>query len=669
MAEGRVGDTMESDNKDETFTCILCGKAELSEDEMKFHIMVEHIEENVCCPFCDQNCLTPEKLNCHINDEHMDLLSPVNRDSDEFPEASGTNGEMVIDKSDTEFDNIESSKVIINYVNDSDSSEQGNPHEDGSRTIVKQNEKNIESSQINSQDDVTSKIDVKRSKLYLDVPKSFNGAQQRRNKSSAGSEDTQTGPVVSLATPDHTFHCPICSYSTNSEVLIQQHVNRDHRDILSPMKAQEHAMSEDKYDMLYSCPICGMSFDTPRTLELHINSKHVDILSPNSCNKQQPTTPGAQSASSGENGDLLYCPVCDQEFGDTLTLSAHVDGHFSAEQTPVAEMSDALLAEELQRCETASVSREKKDFQMLQAMYGMDEKASYKQQYEKSLERAVWKGDLTISEFYQQKTRLQASDMNGVDDGHSCTRGIIPHLQQFYRKCPGFVNQAWLCSAVDHYSGSYGDKGWGCGYRNLQMLLSSLSSDPNFCKVLFNGRPLIPSIPKIQRLIEAAWEKGFDKQGCEQLGGRVANTRKWIGATEIVATLSSLKMKCQLIDFHSPSGPDGTHPKLFQWVKEYFSRPGAFKPPLYLQHQGHSRTIVGYEEMRDKTGRLLIFDPSTPKKQMIQFTGFINGNMMRTLRRNINGLRAKQYQLVAVVAVLSDKEYEESKVMKSERIS
>ncbi len=55
---------------------------------------------------------------------------------------------------------------------------------------------------------------------------------------------------------------------------------------------------------------------------------------------------------------------------------------------------------------------------------------------------------------------------------------------------------------------------------------------------------MIPSIPKIQRLIETAWEKGFDKQGCDQLGGRVVNTRKWIGATEIVATLSALKMKC-----------------------------------------------------------------------------------------------------------------------------
>jgi hypothetical protein len=54
---------------------------------------------------------------------------------------------------------------------------------------------------------------------------------------------------------------------------------------------------------------------------------------------------------------------------------------------------------------------------------------------------------------------------------------------------------------------------------------------------------VIPSIPKIQQLIEAAWAKGFDQQGREQLGNKVTNTTKWIGATEIAASLYSLKVK------------------------------------------------------------------------------------------------------------------------------
>ena len=76
---------------------------------------------------------------------------------------------------------------------------------------------------------------------------------------------------------------------------------------------------------------------------------------------------------------------------------------------------------------------------------------------------------------------------------------------------------------------------------------------------------------------------------------------------------------------------------------------------------GHSRTIIGVEELKDGSCRLLIFDPSCSRKQMQQFVGDVNSinvNLMRTLRRTLHSMRAKQYQLVAVVGVLTDKEYE-----------
>ena len=80
----------------------------------------------------------------------------------------------------------------------------------------------------------------------------------------------------------------------------------------------------------------------------------------------------------------------------------------------------------------------------------------------------------------------------------------------------------------------------------------------------------VPSISRLQGLIEEAWAKGYDVQGCEQLGKKLVNTRKWIGATEIVAFLTSHNVKTELLDFHTPSAKDGTHPKLFQWVVDYF---------------------------------------------------------------------------------------------------
>lgn len=100
------------------------------------------------------------------------------------------------------------------------------------------------------------------------------------------------------------------------------------------------------------------------------------------------------------------------------------------------------------------------------------------------------------------------------------------------------------------------------------------------------SRSSMPSISRLQQHVEWAWRQGFDVQGCDQLGGKLFNTRKWIGATEVVTFFSSLRIRCQLADFHRPTAPDGSHPEMFNWVLQYFQKNEEFKPPLYLQHQG-----------------------------------------------------------------------------------
>lgn len=101
------------------------------------------------------------------------------------------------------------------------------------------------------------------------------------------------------------------------------------------------------------------------------------------------------------------------------------------------------------------------------------------------------------------------------------------------------------------------------------------------------SRTAMPSISRLQMMVEAAWAQGFDVQGAEQLGCKLNNTRKWIGATEIVTVLSWLRINCQLVDFHRPT-QGGGHPELFNYVLQYFEEPRAHTPPLYLQHQGDS---------------------------------------------------------------------------------
>ncbi len=67
------------------------------------------------------------------------------------------------------------------------------------------------------------------------------------------------------------------------------------------------------------------------------------------------------------------------------------------------------------------------------------------------------------------------------------------------------------------------------------------------------------------------------------------------------------------------------------------------------------------EEQRDGAMRLLLFDPSCNRRQMAAFHEEINANLMRTVRRTLHSMRAKQYQIVAVVGILTDKEYEVSR--------
>lgn len=113
----------------------------------------------------------------------------------------------------------------------------------------------------------------------------------------------------------------------------------------------------------------------------------------------------------------------------------------------------------------------------------------------------------------------------------------------------GNVQERRLCRpACDHFSATWLDQGWACGYKNFQMLLSSLSNDPKYCERLFGHPPksnaVIPSVSHLQSLIERAWNAGFDSEGREQLNGSLHNSTKWIGPTEIVACLANLNIKC-----------------------------------------------------------------------------------------------------------------------------
>ncbi len=82
--------------------------------------------------------------------------------------------------------------------------------------------------------------------------------------------------------------------------------------------------------------------------------------------------------------------------------------------------------------------------------------------------------------------------------------------------------------------------------------------------------------------------------------------------------------RTELIDISikgNQSKPSGV--VLFEFVKKYFENQinsnSRTIHPIYLQHDGHSRTIVGIEEGVDHGLSLIIFDPSTRRNQIEKF--------------------------------------------------
>ncbi|KAK0175732.1 hypothetical protein PV327_009459 [Microctonus hyperodae] len=479
------------------------------------------------------------------------------------------------------------------------------------------------------------------------------------------------------------LECPLCPYTSDNPLQLEEHINRQHFDLTSPSFPPESPPSRDS---VFNCPLCATSFPNSSDLELHVNIEHKDILSP--ANGATSHSDVASSAGS----DTPACPVClSTSFKNNDELTIHIEEHFTKKTTPSPitpdSSCDRLLARDMERREKeVRKLREQREFEMLRAQYGMDNQGNFREQSVTNMQRAVYAGEMSVADFYERQIELKAAEHNGIDDSSSCTRGLVQKVRAVSQACSNVIN-TWMCSTVDHYASTYGDKGWGCGYRNMQMLISSLLQHTGYNELVYRAwssvaggvgnsmdnnplRSSMPSISRLQRMIEWAWAQGFDVQGAEQLGGKLVNTRKWIGATEVVTLLSSLRMRCQLVDFHRPTGSDGSHPEMFNWVLQYFQRSDEFKPPLYLQHQGHSRTIMGVEQLRDGSITMLVLDPSHTPSQMGQFNSTSSApGAMRLIRKSMVTMKARQYQVVAVIGTIeNDARYQISKVLRTLRI-
>ncbi|KAG8933309.1 hypothetical protein FRC01_009959 [Tulasnella sp. 417] len=170
-----------------------------------------------------------------------------------------------------------------------------------------------------------------------------------------------------------------------------------------------------------------------------------------------------------------------------------------------------------------------------------------------------------------------------------------------------------------------------------------------------------PGIRNLQKWIESAWKEGYDSIGAQQLKNRLVGTTKWIGTGEIYVAMTWKGIPCELVDFPKSkySRNQDTATALIHWVVEYFSSsttsPSQAPPPsvaqssspedrhnthitmsnhmpIILQHNGHSRTIVGYELTRYGVTNLLIFDPARSIKEPLRKAALASHNRTKKQR-------------------------------------
>ncbi|KAE8721664.1 hypothetical protein F3Y22_tig00015426pilonHSYRG00090 [Hibiscus syriacus] len=157
-----------------------------------------------------------------------------------------------------------------------------------------------------------------------------------------------------------------------------------------------------------------------------------------------------------------------------------------------------------------------------------------------------------------------SSGSNNVDSISSLiglqTRGNYYHVKDglisLLRNCLELEaphnSSVTILSGYDDYFHSVPsiDVGWGCGWRNIQMLSSHLLAHRQEAReVLFGGPGFVPDIAFLQRWLEIAWERGFDPPGAKHFNCKIYGTSHWIGTTECASLFRSFGLCARVVVF------------------------------------------------------------------------------------------------------------------------
>lgn len=87
--------------------------------------------------------------------------------------------------------------------------------------------------------------------------------------------------------------------------------------------------------------------------------------------------------------------------------------------------------------------------------------------------------------YHSEKDKIETKINSVFDDNSTMVKGIVELMEPM--ALGKNITSRYLCSKCNLYTSGFIDRGYGCGYRNTQMLLSCIREDPNLCNIIFNN--------------------------------------------------------------------------------------------------------------------------------------------------------------------------------------
>lgn len=383
---------------------------------------------------------------------------------------------------------------------------------------------------------------------------------------------------------------------------------------------------------VFNCPFCGYKDSVEYSILLHLEVHHSEGKSPFIPDEahdeaHDEARPGVEATVAKEElTEYFQCPV--KSCGEIMHLDRlddHLELHNAEQVGNVAEGSNAgelrsaspESGSQSSPARTPGPSRAKPDVPVGPAPSAppLNTTGDYRIKSSKPVRRL---GKKELGAYYNEERMPRWLEDLLRKRGYKSSQGVIPVLAQLLHQNK-YTQYAYLCHPETQHISKLRNEGSFCGYRNIQMLISYIVGTGTTGAAAFENT--IPSIFQIQDLIENAWDQGIHEDGRTELGV-LRGTRKYIGTPEAQTLFASLGIQWDMQTFKNRPGepPTASENRMYDAVEEYFATApsvnmqskvrNTMRPPIYLQHQGHSMTIIGIERQPSGNRNLIVFDPS-----------------------------------------------------------